>query len=225
MTTTTPEDIRLPAGEQPEVPPSGEDETTAVAAATEATDKVAASALQDILEEREEREPVDISEIRYFHVDDNGLVLWGTEEDLKEMLNMEKKLGQAQSVEEAFEELEKLAESNETLHLLLLDQRFFVTREQVEEGIGDMDRCSEILLKMIKDKGSAALKKMLEKTVIISLSGTADDQYIRDLQKISDRVIGGVLKGDQPRVVKEILKLLVDSGVARNNDTTLPLYE
>lgn len=164
-------------------------------------------------ENRESQEQLLIKDVKYVHVEDDTLH-WQSEvqKQLENNLGMKNRLGAAQSVQSAVALIQGLIQKKERLDLIVLDQEFPYADDEIPDAINSRDFIQQFqaLAKAEENKES------LGKTVIVMLSGTADQGYIKEMQGISDRVIGLVSKGRKGEESAALKKILEEAGVVKS---------
>lgn len=161
----------------------------------------------------EGQEQLLIKDVKYVHVEDDTLHWQGeVQKQLENNLGMKNRLGAARSVQSAVALIEGLIKAKERLDLIILDQEFLFADD---EDIPDASNSRNFIQQFQALAKAEENKESLGKTVIVMLSGTADKDYIKEMQGISDRVIGLVSKGGKGEESAALKKILEEAGVVK----------
>lgn len=127
-------------------------------------------------------------------------------------------MGTARSVEGAINSLRELAQQGKVPDVILLDQQFYRKEAGVDAGhVVDEDAARRFVMQYAKLAKDPELASVLKDTTIITVSGSDDDAYLAELQKISPAVIGRAPKNEVSE--QRITILLADTGKIQNNET------
>lgn len=193
--------------------------TDPAAAEQQAAEASAADVLAETLQtETEAREPKDIQDLRWVHIEDDDDILEGVEAELKDVLGMENKIGQAHSYNGAVALINRLVTEGEKIDLVISDQQ--ILKSEGSEGIADERFSEQFFIDLQKAvKENPQIRAALKDTVFVMLSGTADDIFINVLRdQCPDLTIIGRIdksfddEGHHPRALKQLLE---EQGVVR----------
>ncbi len=155
----------------------------------EALNTKASSALLS-KETNEGREKMDIRKMSYIHIEDGGYIRENAEQKLKDELGMDKKLGEAENLEDAKDLLERLAAKGEPVNLILVDRSFPDYADEIDDRLAGDKLIKHFAKKMAEDP---RYQQAFKDAYIILMSSYADDpEEMKKIGSISDRVIGGI---------------------------------
>lgn len=172
-------------------------------------------------EAKEAKEFKDWNEVSYFHVDDSQQVQVNAKKALSDSLGIEHRLGVATSAPEALRDIEALAEQNQPINVIVLDQCFFLYEG---DEIDDPSACRSFLEGLAPLLEKPETKDALKNTVVVMYSGTADTKFFAEMQKICPRVKALADKGQGgDRMAATVATQLADAGIVNPEDEKVRL--